>query len=301
MSRKVIITCAVTGSSLSPSMSPNLPVTPDQIVEQSMAAVAAGASILHLHARRPADGYPTNDPAVWRQFVPRLQGGTDAIINMSASLGSGAEQRLEAVLELRPDIATVIVGSMNYGLFYKAENQGISQFDSEWEREAFGPASRRIVTQNSFETIATMIDLLTEHRIAMEFECYDVGHLYILKHHLSQRSLPKPIILQFLTGILGGIASDPEHVVHLKRTAEQLFGPDLVLFTHGTGLANIRTASIGALMGTHLRVGQEDNLFERAGVPFASNAAQVEKIVRILREFDLEPATPAEARQILNV
>ncbi|MCP4559083.1 MAG: 3-keto-5-aminohexanoate cleavage protein [Bosea sp.] len=301
MSEKVIVTCAVTGSSLSPSMSRHLPVTPEQIVEQSLAAVDAGAAILHLHARDPKDGRPTNDPAVWRQFIPAIRERSDAIINMSASLGSTAEGRLEAVLDLEPDIATVIVGSMNYGLFRKAENQGVSEFALDWEKEAFGPKAYEIVTQNSFATIARMIDMLIERDIAMEFECYDVGHLYILERHLSTRNVKRPIILQFLTGILGGIPSDIDHLVHLKRTAERLFGPELVLFTHGTGLGNIKAATFGALMGTHLRVGQEDNLFERPGVPFKSNAAQVEKIVRVMREFALEPATAAQARDIVGL
>lgn len=301
MSEKVIVTCAVTGSSLSPSMSRHLPVTPEQIVEQSLAAVDAGAAILHLHARDPKDGRPTNDPAVWRQFIPAIRERSDAIINMSASLGSTAEGRLEAVLDLEPDIATVIVGSMNYGLFRKAENQGVSEFALDWEKEAFGPKAYEIVTQNSFATIARMIDMLIERDIAMEFECYDVGHLYILERHLSTRNVKRPIILQFLTGILGEIPSDIDHLVHLKRTAERLFGPELVLFTHGTGLGNIKAATFGALMGTHLRVGQEDNLFERPGVPFKSNAAQVEKIVRVMREFALEPATAAQARDIVGL
>ncbi|MCK1544454.1 3-keto-5-aminohexanoate cleavage protein [Bradyrhizobium sp. 179] len=301
MSGKVIITCAVTGSALSPSMSKALPLTPEQILQQSLDAVSAGASILHLHARVPEDGRPTNDPAIWSQFVKPLQQRSKAIINMSASLGSTAEQRLEAVLALRPEIATVIVGSMNYGLFRKAQNQGISHFELDWEKEAFGPRSYEIVTQNSFATIARMMDSLTEHDIAMEFECYDVGHLYVLEHHLSKRTVKKPVILQFLTGILGGISSEIDHLLHLKRTSERIFGKDLVLFTHGTGTGNIKAAAFGAMMGTHLRVGQKDNLFERPGVPFASNAAQVEKIVRVLREFDLEPATPEEARAILGL
>lgn len=301
MNEKVIVTCAVTGSSLSPSMSPYLPVTPEQIVEQSLSAVKAGAAILHLHARDPDDGRPTNDPGVWRQFVPAIRAQCDAIINMSASLGSSAESRLEAVLDLKPDIATVIVGSMNYGLFRKAENQGVSEFSLGWEKEAFGQKAYEIVTQNSFATIARMIDMLIEREIAMEFECYDVGHLYVLDHHLSRKTVKRPIILQFLTGILGGISSEIDHLVHLKRTAERLFGPDLVLFTHGTGLGNIKAATYGALMGTHLRVGQEDNLFERPGQPFKSNAAQVEKIVRIMGEFSLQPATAGEARRQLGL
>ncbi|UPK31353.1 3-keto-5-aminohexanoate cleavage protein (plasmid) [Bradyrhizobium sp. 195] len=199
----------MTGSSLSPSMSKALPLTPEQILQQSLDAVSAGASIQ--------------------------------------------------------------------------------------------PAQLRDRDQNSFATIARMMDSLTEHDIAMEFECYDVGHLYVLEHHLSKRTVKKPVILQFLTGTLGGISSEIDHLLHLKRTSERIFGKDLVLFTHGTGTGNIKAAAFGAMMGTHLRVGQEDNLFERPGVPFASNAAQVEKIVRVLREFDLEPATPEEARAILGL
>jgi uncharacterized protein (DUF849 family) len=301
VAQKTIITCAVTGASLSPSMSPYLPVTPEEIAEQSIDAVKAGAAIIHAHARL-RDGRPTNDTEIWRGFIPRLQKETPAIVNMSASLGKTAEERLEAVLELKPEIATVIVGSINYGLFAKAKNQGISEFKLDWEKEAFGEKSYQIVTQNSFATIDRMIDLLLDHDIAMEFECYDVGHLYILDHHLSRKpNIKKPIILQFLTGILGGIPSEIDHLLHLKRTAERLFGDAVELFTHGTGTGNIKAATYGAMMGTHIRVGQEDNLFEKPGVPFRSNAHQVEKIIGILSALNIEIATPDEARTILKL
>lgn len=297
---KTIVTCAVTGASLTPSMSKALPVTGEEIATQSIDAIRAGAAIVHLHAREK-DGRPTNAVSAWREFVPRIREETDAIINMSASLGPTAEVRLEAVLALRPDIATVIVGSMNYGLFRKAENQGVISFETEWERAAFGPKSYDIITSNSFAKITRMIDMLVDSDIAMEFECYDVGHLYILDYHLSRKQVKKPIIVQFLTGILGGIPSEIDHLLHMKRTAERLFGSDAVLFTHGTGTGNIRAAVQGALMGTHVRVGQEDNLFEFPGVPFASNAAQVEKFGRIFKEFGIEMAMPAEARETLGL
>jgi len=301
MSKKTIVTCAVTGASLTPSMSPNLPVSPQEIAEQSIAAINAGAAIIHAHARLP-DGRPTNDTEIWREFIPRLQNETQAIINMSASLGKTAEERLEAVLALRPDVATVIVGSMNYGLFNKAKNQGISEFSQTWETEAFGEKAYQIVTQNSFATIDRMIDTLLDHDIAMEFECYDVGHLYILDHHLSRKpNIKRPIILQFLTGILGGIPSDIDHLVHLKRTSERLFGEAVELFTHGTGTGNIKAATYGAMMGTHIRVGQEDNLFEKPGVPFKSNAHQVDKVVGILTALNIDIASPQEAKQILKL
>jgi uncharacterized protein (DUF849 family) len=297
---KTIVTCAVTGASLTPSMSSALPVTGKEVAEQSIEANRAGAAIIHLHARSP-DGSPTNAIAAWKEFVPEIRAETDAIINMSASLGSSAEDRLEAVLALRPDIATVIVGSMNYGLFRKAENQGVSTFNTEWERKAFGPAAYEIVTSNSFAKIDRMIDILIDQDIAMEFECYDVGHLYILEHHLNRKQVKRPLIVQFLTGILGGISSEIDNLLFMKRTTERLFGPDVQIFTHGTGTGNIKAASQGALMGTHVRVGQEDNLFEFPGKPFASNAAQVEKIGRIFGEFGIELATPVEARTILGL
>lgn len=306
MANKIIITCASTGSSMTPSMSPYLPVTPDEIAEQSIAGVEAGAAIVHLHARDPQDGRPTNAPDVWEQFVPKIRHGCDAIINMSASLGASAEARLEAVLQLRPDIATVIVGSMNYGNFKKAREQGadasaIAQFKHQWEKDSFGPKSYDIITSNSFLTIDKMIQSLLDNNIMMEFEVYDVGHLYVLEHHLNNHKITGRIIVQFLTGILGGIPSEIDHLLHLKRTAERMFGDQLILFTHGTGMANIRTAAYGGLMGTHVRVGQEDNLFDKPGKPFKSNAEQVAKIKRVFGELNIKTATPSEARQMLGL
>jgi uncharacterized protein (DUF849 family) len=171
-----MLTCAATGSTLSPSMSPYLPVTPDEIATQSIEAAKAGAAIIHLHARDPNDGRPTNDPGVWEQFIPRIRENCDAIINMSASMGDTAEDRVSSALKLRPDIATVIVGSMNYGRFKKAIDQGVSD-KYDWEKELYGPASHSIVTQNTFAKIDRMIDIFIDNDILMEFECYDVGHL----------------------------------------------------------------------------------------------------------------------------
>ena len=302
-SQKTIVTAAITGASLTPSMSPYLPVSPQEVAQQSIEAAGAGAAIVHLHARNP-DGSPTNDPAVWHEFAPVIRDQCDVIINFSASLGPTAEKRLEAVIAERPEIATVIVGSMNYGLFRKGFNQGMNpeDFRLAWEREAFGDKAYEIVTNNNFAKIARMIDMLVDMDIAMEFEAYDVGHLYILEHQLSRKpSIRRPIILQFLTGILGGIPSEIDHLLYMKRTSERLFGEDVRLFTHGTGTGNIRAAVQGALMGTHIRVGQEDNLFDVGHVPFKSNAAQVAKVKRILGEFGIALATPAEARKMLGL
>ncbi len=305
-SKKIIITCASTGASMTPSMSQYLPVTPEQIAAQSIEGAKAGAAIVHLHARDPIDGRPTNDPAVWEQFVPKIRDSCDAVINMSCSLGPTAESRLQAAMKLRPEIATVIVGSMNYGNFKKAREQGASEedvtnFKHQWEKDSFGPGSYDVITSNSFKKIDAMIATLVDEGIAMEFEVYDVGHLYVLEHHLSRRKVSGKIIVQFLTGILGGITSDIDHLLHLKHTAEKLFGDQLVLFTHGTGMANIRTAAYGGMMGTHVRVGMEDNLFDKPGKPFKSSAEQVSKIKRVFDELNIETATPAEARELLGI
>ncbi|WP_158741923.1 3-keto-5-aminohexanoate cleavage protein [Acidisphaera sp. L21] len=304
--KKIIITCASTGASMTPSMSPYLPITPQQIAEQSIEGVKAGAAIVHLHARSPVDGRPSNVTADWDAFISPIKASCDAIINMSASLGATAESRLEAVLALRPEIATVIVGSMNYGNFKKAREQGFSEadvagFKHQWEKDSFGPGSYDVVTSNSFKTIDAMIAMLTDAGIAMEFEIYDVGHLTVLEHHLNRRKVGGKIIVQFLTGILGGITSDIDHLLHLKNTAERMFGDQLVLFTHGTGMRNIRTATFGGMMGTHIRIGQEDNLFDRPGKPFKSNAEQVAKIKHIFDELNIDTATPAEARAMLGI
>jgi uncharacterized protein (DUF849 family) len=190
---------------------------------------------------------------------------------------------------------------MNYGRFKKAQEQGFSEFKYDWEKQFFGPSSYELVTQNTFFKIGRMIDILTEHDIAMEFECYDVGHIYILEHHLKNRNLKKPIIIQYLTGILGGIPSDIEHLLHMKQTTERLFGSDCEIFIHGTGQKNIRTAAAGALMGASIRVGQEDNLVDRPGELFKSNADQVRRIRTILDALNIEVATPSEARARLGL
>jgi uncharacterized protein (DUF849 family) len=301
--KNVMITCAVTGSGMTPSMSPYLPVTAEQMVTQSVDAAKEGACILHFHARNPQDGRPTNEIGVWQDFLPSIRSQCDAVINMSCSMGNTAEDRASAAMVLRPEIATVIVGSMNYGMFKKAQAQGMTEFQHEWERELFGPSSYERVTNNTFKKIDRLIDIFIEQDIMMEFECYDVGHLYILEYHMRNKigRMKRPLIVQFLTGILGGSPSDIDHLLHLKRTTERLFGMETEIFTHGTGPDNMRAAAYGALMGTNVRIGQEDNVTERPGRLFTSNAEQVRKIRRILDEFDIGIATPEEARRRLGL
>ena len=183
-------------------MSPYLPVTAEQMITQSVDAAKAGAAILHFHARDPKDGRPTNDPAVWQSFLPAIRAQCDAVINMSCSMGATAEDRASSAMVMRPEIATVIVGSMNYGRFKKAQDQGVTEFKHEWKREFYGPDSHHLVTQNTFFKIERLIDIFLEQGFLMEF----------LEHHLKTRKLPRPIIVQFLTGILGGIPSDIDHL-----------------------------------------------------------------------------------------
>jgi uncharacterized protein (DUF849 family) len=297
--KSTIITCAITGAGLTPSMSPYLPYMPADMIKQSIDAAKAGASVLHLHARDPKDGRPTNAVEVWEGFVPAIRAGCDSVINMSASMGTTAEDRVSAVLALKPDIATVIVGSMNYGRFKKAQDQGVSEFKYDWERELFGPKSYEQVTQNTFAKIGRMMDILIENKIAMEFECYDIGHIHILDYHLKTRKLQSPLIVQFLTGILGGITSDIDHLTHMKHTTEKLFGSDCEIFVHGTGLVNLKTAATGALMGTSIRVGLEDNVTDKPGSLFKSNAEQVGRIRSVLEALNIDVASPAEARRRL--
>jgi len=283
-------------------MSPYLPITPEEIVNQGVDAANAGATVLHLHARSPEDGRPTGDLSVWGQIVPSLRERTNAFINMSASLGSTAEERAAASVKYRPDIATVIVGSMNYARFKKGLDQGISDYKHEWEREFLhGDSAYSLVTNNNIDKIGKLIDIFNQEDIAMEFECYDVGHLYILDYHLNKCKVKRPFILQFLTGILGGIPSDIDHLLHMKRTSERLWGNDFVMFMHGTGPGNMKAATYGAMMGTHVRVGQEDNLIEKPGVPFKSNAAQVTKIRTIMDHLNIGTASLAQTAEILGI
>jgi 3,5-dioxohexanoate:acetyl-CoA acetone transferase len=296
--KKSIITCAVTGAALSPSMSPYLPYTPDQIVEQAIDAAQAGAAIVHLHARRPEDGCPTNDLSVWMQYLPRIKSGCDAIINMSIGGGGTLEQRLEPVLHAQPEMATVNVSSMTYGLFKKAE--GFREWKFDWEKEYYGPKSYSVIAENRISDVDRMIDVLSERGIIIEFECYDVGHIYVLAYLLKKKEFDYPFMLQFITGILGGIPSDIEHLLHMKRSADQLFGRDYELCIQGTQQNSMQTATVSGLLGANVRVGQEDSLFDLLGNLYKSNADQVNKLKRIFTELNIGIATPGEARKRLG-
>lgn len=301
MSDKVIITCAVTGSIHTPTMSPNLPFTPQEIAEQGIAAAKAGAAILHLHARDPNDGRPTADPDVFMQFLPRIKADCDAVINITTG-GSSAmtlEQRLAAPLLAQPEMCSLNMGSMNFGLFPMQRRYDDWKF--AWEPRLL-EATRDIVFKNTFADIEKIFSLLGEGcGTRFEFECYDVGHIQTLAFYLREGLVKKPVFVQFVLGVLGGIDASPEQLLHMKATADRLLGDNYRFSTLAAGRHQIPLATMGAIMGGNVRVGLEDSLLIGRGKLAANNAEQVAKIRTILEELGYEIATPNEAREILDL
>ena len=301
MNNKVIITCAVTGSIHTPTMSPNLPVTPEEIAEQGIAAAKAGAAILHLHARDPNDGRPTADPDVFMQFLPKIKAECDAVINITTG-GSSAmtlEQRLAAPVLAQPEMCSLNMGSMNFGLFPMQRRYDDWKFD--WEPKLL-EATRDIVFKNTFADIEQIFRLLGEGcGTRFEFECYDVGHIQTLAFYLREGLVKKPVFVQFVMGVLGGIDASPEQLMHMKSTADRLLGDNYRFSTLAAGRYQIPLATMGAIMGGNVRVGLEDSLLIGRGKLAANNAEQVTKIRTILEELGYEIATPNEAREILDL
>ena len=297
--RKAIITCAVTGSIHTPTMSPYLPYTPDQIAEQSIAAAEAGAAILHLHARDPQDGRPTPDPDVFMQFLPRIRQATDAVINISTG-GSSAmtlEQRLAAPTLAQPEMCSLNMGSMNFGLFPMVGRFPDWKFD--WEPRLL-EATRDTIFKNTFQDIERILAQLGDgFGTRFEFECYDVGHLYTLAHFRDRGLVKPPFFIQFVLGVLGGVGGDPENLSHMKLIADKLFGRDYAFSVLGAGRYQLPLITMGATMGGNVRVGLEDSLTLGPGEMATSNADQVRRIRTILEALSIEIATPAEARAML--
>ena len=296
---KVIITCAVTGGAHTPTMSDALPITPQQIADDAIAAAEAGAAILHLHARNPADGKPTGDPEIYAQFLGVIRQRTDAVINITTG-GSATmpmADRLAAATRFKPEMASLNMGSINFAFFPAARR--ITQWKHAWE-EAYVTGSDDFIFKNTFRDIAHILDTLGEAGTRFEHECYDVGHLYNLAHFVDRGMIKTPFFLQFIFGILGGIGPDLENLMFMKSTADRLFGRDAFQWSVlAAGRHQMPFLTQAALMGGHVRVGLEDSLFIERGKLATSNAQQVEKIVRILAEMGHEPATPAEARDML--
>jgi len=301
MSRKVIITCAVTGSIHTPTMSPHLPITPDQIVEASVDATEAGASVIHLHARDPESGKPTPDPRVFMAFLPRIKQQSDAVLNISTGGGlkMTLDERLEAAHVAKPELCSLNMGSMNIGLFHIVEKY--DHWLHDWERD-YLEATRGGVVSNTFEQIERILKEVGEaYGTRFEFECYDVGHLYTLAHFLERGLLKPPLFVQTIFGLLGGIGAQPEDLLHMRRTADRLFGDAYQWSILAAGRHQMNLCTMGAIMGGNVRVGLEDSLYLAKGEMAHSNAAQVAKIRRIVEELSLEVAKPDEARSILQL
>jgi len=297
--RKVIITCAVTGSIHTPTMTPYLPITPDQIAADSIAAAEAGAAIVHLHARNP-DGSPTPDPNVFMQFLPRIKQASNVVVNITTggSLGMSIEDRLAAPLRASPEICSLNMGSMNFGLFQITDK--IKDWKHSWEKPYLEKTKDSIVSNTFGQIERFMKDLGEGHGVRFECECYDVGHLYTLAHFLDRKLIKPPLFVQTIFGILGGIGPHPEDLQHMKRTADRLFG-DYQWSILAAGRHQMSLCTMGAMMGGNVRVGMEDSIYVGKGELAKSNADQVKKIRHVLETLSLDIATPDEARQILQL
>ena len=289
---KVIITCAVTGSIHTPTMSPHLPITPDEIADASIGAWEAGASIIHLHARNPEDGSPTPDPDVFMEFLPRVKQATDAVVNISTGGGHGmtVQQRLEAAVKASPEMTSLNMGSMNFGLFPILDK--MSDFQHDWEPK-YLENSRDFIFRNTFKDIEYILKELGEgHGTRFEFECYDIGHLYTLAHFLDRGLVKPPLFVQSIFGILGGIGADEENLMHARRIANKLFGNDYQWSVLAAGRHQMNFVTMAAMLGGNVRVGLEDSLYIGKGKLAESNKDQVAKIRRIIEDLSLEVASP---------
>jgi uncharacterized protein (DUF849 family) len=297
-SGKVIITCAVTGSIHTPSMSPHLPVTAQEIADAAIGAAEAGAAIVHLHARNPEDGRPDQSPEAFEPFLRVIKQRSNVVVNLTTG-GSPympIEERIAPATVWKPEVASLNMGSMNFGLFPMLKR--FTEFRHPWEREML-EGSRDLVFRNSFKDIEFALRTLNETRARYEFECYDTSHLYNLHHFWREGLVQAPLFIQTVFGLLGGIGSHPEDVMHMKRTADRLFGDAYRWSVLGAGRAQMPIAAMAAAMGANIRVGLEDSLWIGAGTLAESNAAQVRKARQIVEGLGLEIATPDEARAIL--
>ncbi len=298
-SNRVIITCAVTGSIHTPSMSPYLPITPDQIVADAVAAAEAGAAMLHLHARDPKTGKPDQNPELFKQFMPRIKQQTDAILNVTTGggLGMSLDDRLAPAKWAQPEVCSMNMGSLNFNI--SGAGAKISEWQHDWEKP-YLDMTKDFILSNTFAQIERAMTELSGQGTRFEFECYDMAHLYNLAHFADRKIVEPPFFVQGVFGILGGIGPDPENVMHMKSTADRLFGEDYLFSALAAGRHQMRLVTLSALLGGSVRVGLEDSLYAGKGQLATSNAVQVAKIRRIVEELSLEVATPAEARALMQ-
>jgi len=297
---KVIITCAVTGAIHTPSMSPYLPITPQEITDAAVAAAEAGAAVVHLHARDPVDGSPTQDPKYFREFAPAIAKRSDVVINFTTG---GAptmtiEERLQPALQLKPEVASLNMGSMNFGLYPMLAR--FPALKHAWERPYLEGSVDRIF-KNTFKDIEHILTSCEANNTRFEIECYDIGHLYTAKHFFDRGVVKAPLFIQSVFGILGGIGAHPDDVMHMKRTADRLFGDQYRWSVLGAGRHQLPIAAMSAAMGGNVRVGLEDSLWLGPGKLAESNAAQVRAVRSIIEGMGLSIATPDEARAILKL
>ncbi|MGW9002617.1 MULTISPECIES: BKACE family enzyme [Brevibacterium] len=297
--RKVIITSAVTGAIHTPTMSPHLPVTQDEIADAAIGAAEAGAAILHLHTRDPEDGRPSQDPEHFAPVLEKVAANSDAVVNITTggSPHMSVEERMRPVAEFKPELASLNMGSMNFGLFPMLEKY--EDFQHEWEREHL-ENSRDLVFKNTFADIERILEIGNANGTRFEFECYDISHLYNLAHFQSRGLATGPLFVQSVFGLLGGIGGHPEDLMHMRRTADRLL-EDYQWSILGAGRNQQPLATMGVTMGSHIRVGLEDSLWIGPGRLAESNAEQVEKMRRIVEELGMEVATPDEARAMLGL
>src|SRR2546430_1771637 len=297
---KVIITCAVTGSIHTPSMSPYLPVTPEEIAAAAIGAAKAGAAIVHLHARNPKDGSPTQDPEVFKQFLPKIKAASDVVVNLTTGGAPtmSIEERLQPTLRLKPEVASLNMGSMNFGLYEMLGRY--KEFKHDWEKPYLAASDDRIF-KNTFKDIAYILESCAENDTRFEIECYAIGPLYVAALSVAGRLLKPPLFIQSVFGIRGGIGPHPEDVLHMKRTADRLFGDAYHWSVLGAGRNQMLVAAMSAGMGGNVRVGLEDSLWLGRGGLAKANAAQVTKRRRILEEVGLSLATPSDAREMLQL
>jgi uncharacterized protein (DUF849 family) len=299
--RKIILSCAITGSVHTPTMSEYLPITPQQIVDSALEAAQAGAAILHLHARDPKNGKPSADPEHFQQICPVLAERTDAILNITTggSARMSIEERLGYALRVKPEMCSLNLGSMNFSFHPVAER--ITEWRYDWERD-YVEGSKDVVFRNTFADIEYILRQLGEEGTRFELECYDVGHLYNLAYFIDRKISKPPIFIQAIFGILGGLGPDPENLFVMRSTADRLFGRENYQFSIlGAGRHQMSLLTVGAILGANVRVGLEDSLFLGPGVKAKSNAEQVRKIRRILEELSFEIANPSEVREMLQL
>jgi uncharacterized protein (DUF849 family) len=296
--RKIVITCAVTGSIHTPTMSPHLPITPREIADAAVGAAQAGAAIVHLHARDPVDGRPTQDPKWFREFAPDIARRSDVVLNFTTGGAAtmSIEERLQPALQLKPEVASLNMGSMNFGLYPMLARY--PELKHAWERDYLEGSESRIF-RNTFADIAHILRSCAENGTRFEVECYDIGHLYTAAHFLERGLLKPPLFIQSVFGILGGIGAHPDDVAHMKRTADRLFGDSYQWSVLGAGRNQLRVAAMSVAMGGHLRVGLEDSLWIGPGKLAESNAAQVRKAREIVEGMGFDVATPDDARELL--